>query len=225
MINAPDGRFTLTELHQLSCSVHVLALGSAWASTETVVLDPGSTLDLGDIELPRGLRIAGTVCNAAGYPLAGARVAIGSPRHEDDALSDAVDGHFATVSGFDGAFLFEGIHRNPRLRLSACDPAHGTSLEQPLSGSDETVRLVLVPTGSIDGMLEPHHTMPVIVRADAATGGSHVANVRPSGFFAVENLVPGEYTIQVIVRPGWPPREARVTVVAGQRSHVRMPPP
>lgn len=50
-------------------------------------------------------------------------------------------------------------------------------------------------------------------------------SVRPSGFFEVENLIPGEYTIEFVERPLWPRREVCVTVVAGQRTHVRMPPP
>jgi hypothetical protein len=228
IINAVDGRFELTGLREPSCTVHVLALGSEWASTDTLVLQPGVTLDLGDIVLPPGLRIAGTVCNPIGDSVAGARVEIGSPRHEDDALIDAVEGNFATTSGSDGSFAFDGIHlRGPRAGLSACHPMHGASLEQLLTASDETVRLVLLPTGSIDGEIEPYSQMcgGLIVRSHAPGGGGRVASVRPSGFFQVENLVPGEYTIEVVERPRWPRREVRVTVVAGQRTHVRMPPP
>lgn len=197
MIQAPDGRFELTGLRESSCTVHVHALGCAWASTDTLELQPGSTLDLGDVVLPPGLKIAGTIHNASGDPISGARVTIGSPRHDDDPLSDAVDGNFATVSGSDGAFLFDGVHvGDPRLRirLSASHPQHGASLEQPLSGSDETFRLVLLPTGSIVGEIEPHSAMHggVIVRAEAQDAGGRVVTVRPSGVFEVENLLPGE---------------------------------
>lgn len=228
IIHAVDGRFELTGLREPSCTVHVLALGSEWASTDTLVLQPGATLDLGDIVLRPGLRIAGTVCDPAGAPVAGARVEIGSPRHDDDALIDAVEGNFATTSGSDGAFVFDGVHLDgPRIGVSASHPLHGASLEQPLTGSDEAVRLVLLPTGSIDGEIEPYSQMhgSLIVRAHAPGGGGRVASVRPSGFFEVENLVPGEYTIEFVERPQWPRREVRVTVVAGQRTHVRMPPP
>lgn len=65
----------------------------------------------------------------------------------------------------------------------------------------------------------------LIVRSHEPGGGGRIASVRPSGFFQVENLVPGDYTIELVERPGWPRREVRVTVVAGQRTHVRMPPP
>lgn len=228
IIHAADGCFTLSDLRESSCTVHVVALGSAWASTATIDLEPGSTVDLGDIELPRGLRIAGTVCNTAGVPIGGARVTIGAPRHDDDALSDAVEGCFATFSGADGAFVFEGIHlRDSHVRLSACHPARGTSLEQPLRGADETVHLVLVPTGSIDGEIEPCSVMhsSLIVRAVAPEGGTHVVSVRPSGCFTVEHLIPGNYTLELIEHPRLPRREAHATVVAGQRTRVRMPPP
>jgi hypothetical protein len=228
MIHASDGRFTLAELRESPCTVHVLALGSAWAATETIELEPGATLDLGDIALSRGLRIAGTVRNAAGDPIAGAHVTIGTPFRDHDPLHDAVDGNFATTSDSDGAFVFEGVYvRDPRVRLFACHPVHGASVQQSLNGTDETLRVVLVSTGGIDGVIEPHSVMSggVIVRAVAPDGGSRVVRVRPSGLFTVENLVPGEYTIEFVERPGWPRREARATVVAGQCTHVRMPPP
>ncbi|MBA3396161.1 MAG: carboxypeptidase regulatory-like domain-containing protein [Deltaproteobacteria bacterium] len=70
MIHSADGRFTLPELREASCTVHVLALGSLWASTATVELEPGVTVDLGDIVLQPRLRITGTVCNVAGEPIA-----------------------------------------------------------------------------------------------------------------------------------------------------------
>lgn len=37
--------------------------------------------------------------------------------------------------------------------------------------------------------------------------------------------IAGDYTIELIEHPRLPRREARVTVVAGQRTRVRMPPP
>lgn len=228
MIHAADGRFTLPELHESSCSVHVLAFGSMWTSTATVQLEPGSTLDLGDIELQRGLRIAGTVCSETGEPIDGAYVEIGGPLRDDDALHDAVEGNFATTTGADGTFVFEGVHlRNGRVRISACHPLHGSALQQLLGGTNETLRVVLVPTGAIDGEIVPYSVMNscLIVRADAPEGGSHVVSVRPSGLFTVENLVPDDYTIELVERPGWPRREVRATVVAGERIHVRMPPP
>lgn len=227
VICALDGRFTLIGLREASCSVHVLALGSAWASTDTMELQPGAIHDLGDIALQPGLRIAGTVRNEAGQPIEGARVAIGS-RLYDDTLRNAVEGNFETMSGPDGTFLLDGIHLwDPRARISASHPLHGASLEHPLAGTDETLPLVLVATGAIDGVIEPHSLMHggVIVRGDSPEAGSRSVRVRPSGVFAVENLVPGDYTVALVERPSWPRRQVRATVVAGQRSHVRMPPP
>ncbi len=227
IIHAPDGRFTLTGLRETSCSVHVLALGTGWAATPTIELQPGSTHDLGDIELSPGLRVSGTVHDTDGAPVEHARVEIGGPTRDEEPLIDAVDGNFATVTGSDGAFLFDGVHAREHVRVSASHPKHGASLEHPLSGTDETIRLVLVPTGSIDGEVQPNGAMhsAVIVRPDAPDNPSHFARVRPSGVFAVENVVPGEYTIEFVQRPGWPRREARATVLAGQRTRVRLPPP
>ena len=190
MIIATDGRFTLRDLRESSCTVHVLALGSEWTSTETLDLEPGSTLDLGDIALQRGLRIAGRVTNSLGEPISGADVMIGRPRRSD-ALHDAVEGNFATRSGLDGAFVFDGVHlHDAHTRVSACHPAHGASLHKSLGGVDETVDLVLVPTGRIEGTIAPNSTMHsgLIVRATAPEGGGEIVNARPSGFFSVENL-------------------------------------
>ena len=141
IIHSPDGRFTLTGLRESSCTVHALALGSAWASTATIALEPGATLDIGDIELPPGFRVAGTVCNVAGDPVEGARIVVaGGPGH-DDPFMDAVQGNFATVSRSDGTFLLDGIHL--RARTSDCPPriplmAHRLSirLAVPMKRSD-----------------------------------------------------------------------------------------
>lgn len=225
IIHAPDGRFTLSALRAGTCNVRVLAPGSDWASTTTITLAPGSTVDLGDIEVPPGRRIVGSVCNVAGNPIADARVTLGDPSHADDPFADAVAGAFAVTSDADGTFAFDGVHlRDERVRLSASHPVHGASLEQAVSG--DTVRLVLVPTGSIDGEVMPYAMMHggVIVRADAADGGGAVVRVRPSGQFVVENLVPGDYTLELVQRPGWPDCEAHATVRAGERTRVRLSP-
>lgn len=224
LIAAADGRFTMSELREASCSIHVLALGSAWTCTETIELVPGTTRDLGDIVLQRGLRIAGTVRNVDGEPISGARVTIGSTMY-DDPLRDAVDGNFATTSNSDGTFAFDGVHlRDARVRIVASHSVHGASLEPLLTGSDETLELVLVPSGGIDGVIEPNSSafVGVIVRGDVPERGSRVARVRPSGAFAVENLVPGDYALEVIEYPRGPRRAVRATVVAGQRTRVRI---
>lgn len=227
MIYAPDGRFTLTALRETSFSVHILALGCAWTSIATIDVEPGSTHDLGEIALQPGLRISGIVCSEAGQPIVGAQVVIGTRMHGDP-LHNAVDGNFETTSGPDGMFLLEGVHLDgARPRISASHPLHGASLEQSLVGVNETIRLVLVPTGAIDGEIEPHRAMHggLIVRADAPDAGGGVVRVRPSGRFSIENLVPGDYSIELVQRPSWPRRVARATVVAGQRIQVRLPPP
>jgi hypothetical protein len=226
-IVATDGRFTLSDLRESSGTVHVLALGTAWTSTETLELEPGASLDLGDIVLERGLRITGTVCNTLGEPISNARVVIGRPRR-DDALHDAVEGNFATTSGPDGTFVFDGVHvDDAQTRISACHPVHGASLHELLGGVDETVDLVLVPTGRIEGTLEPNSAMrsDLIVRAAIGEHGVGIVTARPSGFFAIENLIPGDYMIELVQLSKAPRRVAHVTVIAGQCTRVRMPPP
>lgn len=228
IVHSSDGRFTLTGLRESSCTVHALALGSAWASTGTTVLQPGGTLDLGDIELRPGFRVSGTVCNVAGEPVESARVVVaGGPTHGDPFM-DAVEGTFATATRSDGTFLFDGIHlAGAHVRLSASHPAHGASLEHPLAGADQEIRLELVPTGSIDGDIGPYGDGfgAVIIRAEVPEHGGGVAHVRPSGSFTFENVIPGEYSIELVERPRSPRREVRATVVAGQRTRVRLPPP
>ena len=95
-------------------------------------------MDLGDIEAPAGLRIAGTVRDVAGDPVDGARVTIGRERLHADPLCDAADGNFETVRRSDGTFLFEGVYvRDSDVRLSASHPTRGASLELPVSGAVE----------------------------------------------------------------------------------------
>ena len=224
IIHAPDGRFTLAELREDTFNVHVLALGCAWTSIEDVTPTPGETHDLGDIVLSPGRQIVGTVRNLAGDPIGGATVAIGTPLHGDPLL-DATDVTFATTSEPDGTFVLDFVQRRElRVRIHASHVAHGASLHHLPSDTHE---LVLVPTGAIDGVIDSHGSLHagVSVRGDAPERGNHSADVRPSGLFTVENLLPGDYTLELFQRPGWPPRTARATVIAGQRTQVRMPPP
>jgi hypothetical protein len=227
IIADPDGRFALTGLRADVCTVHVLAEGTAWTSTETITLPPDATYDLGELELHRGLRVTGVVCDATGAPIADARVTIEGSGRTGDTLRDAVDGTFATVSGPDGSFVLDGVPLTQRgVRIGAWHPGHGASARHPVVGHDDALRLVLAPTGAIDGIVEPAPVMGgVIVRGVTDEAGSRVARVRPSGRFVVERLVPGEYTVELVQRSHSPCRIARVTVVAGQRASVRIPPP
>jgi hypothetical protein len=86
--------------------------------------------------------------------------------------------------------------------------------------------LVLVPTGSIGGVIEPFDTARgVVLVSGGESGNAYSTIVRPSGRFVVEDVVPGAYTVALVERPHAPRREARVTVVAGQCADVRIPPP
>jgi protocatechuate 3,4-dioxygenase beta subunit len=232
MLESPDGRFALPGLRESSCTVHVLALGCTWTSTKTIELAPGTTVDLGDIVLQRGLRITGTVCNDAGDPIAGARVVIGHDSIRDDELHAAVEGTFETTADASGNFAFDGVHLDGTqhnihvpVRIRASHPTHGASSGHVLSGTDETVRLVLLPTGAIDGVVDPHGSLHNGVTIRPRSGDdARSAKVRPSGAFVVENLLPGEYNLELVFpfRPHHKRREARVTIVAGKRVHVRL---
>lgn len=60
----------------------------------------------------------------------------------------------------------------------------------------------------------------VLLHATEQDRGSHGVDVRPSGRFVVDQLLPGEYTLALAERS--PRRTVRITVIEGQRTQVRI---
>ena len=219
-----DGRFTLIQPRAWTCTVNAFALGSTWTSTPAFELKPAVTNELGDLDLLQGARLTGVVRDLKGCAVADATISSGINGAPDDELEAAARGYYQTQSRDDGTFVFESVYVAERSVIMASHPSSGTSRSIPIQGNAE-LALVLLPTGAIDGVLEQPgvYVGLLLIHGQTPGSGSQHCKVRPSGAFAIERLVPGDYTLEVIRRPRWPRRAVRVTVACGQRAFVRIP--
>jgi hypothetical protein len=210
------------EQREWTCAVSVFALGSTWTRTPPFALQAATIHELGDIELVPGARVAGVVRDIDGKPVAGATVSFGTTPDPQNELEASASGYYRTRSLDDGSFLFESVYIAERTVIAASHDSIGTSRSVPIE-TDATVELVLVPTGAIDGVLEQAGRITGLLLHGQTPGcGNRLCDVRPSGAFAIEGLVPGDYTLEVLQHPRWPKREISVTVIAGQRAFARI---
>jgi hypothetical protein len=152
------------------------------------------------------------------------RVEAGINGAPDDELEAAARGYYQTQSRHDGTFVFESVYVAERSVIMASHPSSGTSRSIPIQG-DAELEFVLLARGAIDGVLEQPgvYVGLLLIHGQTPGSGSQSCTVRPSGAFAIERLVPGDYTLEVIRRPRWPRRAVRVSVVSGQRAFARIP--
>lgn len=203
VIEDPSGQYELTDRG----GVHVLALGTEWTES-----------DGGDIELRPGLRVAGMVVDATGAPVSGARVTIGYPRYPEDPLLDAIEGNFATVTEQNGEFAFDDVYVRAAKYVIAATHSAGASRTHAVSSN---VTFVIESTGAIDGIVSPYSEDFGIV--SVTRKGDfwfwRQQNLRPSGRFAFDLLVPGTYKVEVLEHP---PRRVDAIVREGERTFVRL---
>lgn len=161
-----------------------------------------------DLRFEDGYGLSGHTVDAAGEPIAGARVVV-----RQEALRE-LPGYGAT-SGRDGAFRVV-VSEEGSFGLVATAPGYAPSV---LSGLElgpapvEGVEVVLSKGASIVGQiygLEIDDLATVEVEAGAQGLGSVAGTVDYLGRYAVEHLVPGDWQVRARVAGGR--REARATV-------------
>jgi len=224
-VRAADGRFEKRDLRAGKWKVTVAAHGCDVASTAEVLVEPGNSIDVGDIVLRRGRRISGHVFDATGAGVAGARVTIGWPSDSDASVQTLLEGRAETITDASGAFALDGVARTsiyPRLPIRASHPLLGTSPERELIDVDASVDFVLAPTGGIDGVIDGFRGDQTHLDARRQDGeGAGGARIDRAGGFHFDQLPPGTYTI----RQSMAGDSARLspitaTVVAFQRTKV-----
>lgn len=158
-IQSADGSFALDNLEPGTWRVSVLAIGTRRKVIDGVTVVPGQRVDLGDITLERGQPITGHVRDSSGAPVSGARVLIGRRLAEDRSqLEQAFYGEYSTTTNAAGEYVFDGIDTHPpdagTPLIVAKHLSAGSSLLRDLLPGDATVDLVLLPAGSIEGVVE-----------------------------------------------------------------------
>lgn len=186
-------------------------------TVEEVEVVPG--VNEQDLRFEDGFVLAGRTVDAAGDPVAGARLVV-----RQEGLRE-LPGYGAT-SGGDGAFRVV-VSEEGSFGLVATAPGYAPSL---LSGLElgpapvEGVEVVLSEGASIVGQiygLEIDDLATVEVEAGAQGLGTVAGTVDYLGRYAVEHLVPGDWQVRARVAGGRREARATVPVEAGDERVVR----
>ena len=190
---------------------------------EHVTVREGVVTDLGDVVVERGLRIEGKVVDARGTPVAGALVRLGDgvERPGGEPLRLALAGTYATRSDAGGQYHFDGVEPTDSARkLIATHPTAGASTVVEVAPGQTTVDLVLAATGALEGTfgddLQGRWRYVRVYQGQEYDGPDFGIRVEHGGEFRIDDLLPGDYTVQAGHR-GVP---VAVTITAGATAHV-----
>ena len=172
---------------------------------------PGSdaVLDLGAIEVPAGAAVEISVHDAAGLPVAGARVG-GSQGDRPETTrffeTEAGTGGRAVVSGFDPA----------RGASFACVKPGYVAFRRRFESLPTAVDCTLVPLSSIDGKVTDEDGKPIARATLSLTPGAQTAKADGGGRFSFGNLDAGAYRLTAAA-PGRKPERLAVDLPSGAR--------
>jgi Carboxypeptidase regulatory-like domain len=214
-----DGRFRIERVPPGAFVVGVMAQGFAGRRVEVAVA--GRDVDAGDVVLETGLAIRGRLRSRGGDAVADAALRAfqqqasrgGSPSH--------------TRSEADGSFVLAGLSPGP-YRVQVTAPGFAPIRKDVLAGSDD-VDLVLEPGGAVTGVVVEEGDRPVAsyrvlaspARPERLYEGQAQKDVASSdGRFLLEDLVEGDYVLQVFVPERAPTSVPARGVVAGRTTDV-----
>jgi large repetitive protein len=211
-----DGRFRLDGVPPGSYVLSATAPGYGARRAEIVVGGRQRVADLGDVALESGLIIRGHVREAAGTPVAEARVSAFRDRSMGE---DRGEGRTSA----DGTFAVGGL-RAGTYRLTVFAPGHAMVDREVEAGTDG-VEFVLETAGSLTGAVvddrgQPVETFRVQARmpppAPSAAGGRVMMGPprfesvsSPDGRFVVDDVAPGTYVVEISA-----PERATATVAS-----------
>ena len=227
-VRSVDGHFMLRNVDPGTWRFTVVGPGTRHKVIDGVTAEAGKTLDLGDIVMERGDRIAGQVRDQAGAPVSGARVMIG--RHlkdENTQLEQWLRGEYVTTTNPSGEFLFDGIDtHSPDFATPLIVATHvsaGASLLRELPDGSATIDLVLLGAGIIAGVVEltEGRHMSVLAKRPDEPPSRRRAPVR-SGEFRFENVPAGDYEIALDLPSHEQPSSTKVSVVANETAQATL---
>lgn len=207
VINAVDGRFSI-DVQAGQWSIIVAGPGFARYIVPNVVTRSGYVNPPLQIVVDRGYRIDGRVTDISSNPIGGAIVRIlqSANTPNGDTLWELSRGNYSTLTESDGSFRFDGVSAiNGRAQISASlMPNHGVSLPQEITNSDASLDLVLLPVGSIEGVLTgaPARDTIVVARSVAHRKSLLSVGVEGNGTFRFNNVPVGEYDVGVLMISG-----------------------
>ncbi|MDB4953161.1 MAG: hypothetical protein JWO36_730 [Myxococcales bacterium] len=229
-IRDSDGRFML-RAEPGTWRLALLGPGTKLKIIGDITAERSKVVDVGDIAMERGQRITGRVRDAAGAPVAGARVKIGrgADLHANTSrLRQWFEGEYETNTDHDGWYVFDGVGQPEWVRvpplIAAIHPAVGASHVRSLPDGDATVDFVLLGSGTIDGFVEGAQGRHRFVEAVAEGEPKRARwmSVNRAGEFRFENVPPGECIISLSGMGDGVIASEKVVVASGQRTKVKL---
>lgn len=224
-----EGTFRRTRVRAGKRMLVIVAPGFA-RLVRPIEVPSGGTLDLGDLELPSGRRIAGRVITGSGDPVSGAqiRLEVPTPSRQLDAESwDAMmQGTVTAVSDAEGRFSMSGIAAptsgSPRIR--ATHDRWGTSQWREIPDQEfVTIDLVLPGASGIEGVVEGQIAPTMVAVARSISSGTLSTAPLQERRFAFDALPPGEYEVGLATSGASTLESAtRVSVQEGARTSVTL---
>jgi protocatechuate 3,4-dioxygenase beta subunit len=207
------GRFALEHVPDGEFDVRFERRGFAPAVRRAVAVKDGAGTELGDVELPPGVPIRGTVVDAEGAPVSDVEVYV---------LGGAMPGlarmrrvptwaglEPSATSSADGAFLVEDRARGERVSILA--QAKGYALGRAIGvevPSPEPLRIELTPASRVSGVVLDADDRPIVgasvrLSSPQVGGGGRrmrfgrggAAETDSEGRFVIEDVVPGRWVI------------------------------
>jgi protocatechuate 3,4-dioxygenase beta subunit len=216
-----DGAFALGGLDAGSYSLLVLG-DFALKKVDAIRLAAGQKRDLGVVEVERGRTLRGTVVDAAGAPVADARVIAGSGLTGADVGEGlgANLGAQATLTDEHGEFTLAGVPPAATV-IVASQPRRGRSEPAPLPGNGDAsaLRLALVPAASVEGTVPGiGSTESCFVSLEPAgpPGLRYGARCGAHGRYRIDGVTRGDYRAEVQGPPATNGLARSITVAAGQ---------
>jgi uncharacterized GH25 family protein len=227
-----DGAFELRDLPVGSYDLRVRGTDFAELVKRNVEVKPGAVTDIGTIVVKRGRKIAGTVVDPTGKPLAGARVVAGEILFSEgkggdgNAILEEQMGVRSAVTDEAGAFTIQGAPEKSG-SVMAEHASLGRSNAVPFAGGTEDVvglQLQLRGFGSVSGKvtMEGQPVGNAQVMASSKDSKSHMVMVAtgPDGTFVIDKLPEGVHKLSAnrMVNFQMSSASREITITAGQRT-------
>ena len=205
-----DGTFALRELAPGKYDMTLRGPEFAELIKHDVTIEAGKTTDLGTITVAHGRKVTGTVVDASGRGVGGARVKLGdflfaSAQGNDDRLESFEDlsGIRSTVTDRDGAFTLIGVPKKATQAMADAPTGRSIAVAIP-EGTDDPppLKLTLRGFGSISGKVTQRGKplAQVTITESTKDGGKQAsfAQSDDNGMFKLAKVPEGTHVLQAM---------------------------
>lgn len=216
-----NGRFTIEHISPGQWDVIIVGPGFARRVILNQEILASRSLDLGDVSVRAGFVVSGTVVDHSGSPVTDASVRVtqldlGDSGHSGELLTDLSRGNHETRTNSKGDFLINGVTvvdlSNPRILVWALSSSGRSFPESFPSGNQNGLRLILKPTGTIEGAVNVGNNDVLVMASPVSNSRRVVSSMLSSHMYRLE-LPEGDYDLYLFAMTG---------TVAASRKRVRV---